>query len=46
VIDRENRSNRSKTPHQRQLRFFTVLLLILISLATAAGFWFANRSGH
>jgi hypothetical protein len=44
VTYRDNRSD--KTPHQKQLRFFTVLLLILISLATAAGFWFANRSSH
>jgi len=37
------RFKRNLSPHQKQIRFFTRLCLVIIILATTLIFWLANR---
>lgn len=44
VFSRENqRPKRSPSPHQKQMRFFTILFITLTALVLALVFWFVNR---
>jgi hypothetical protein len=42
----KRRANSDPTPNQKQLRFFTILLLIAVAVGTALGFWMLNRTKY
>jgi hypothetical protein len=41
---RPRQTKRSLSAHQKQLRFFAVALVLMVSLAFGLVFWLANRS--
>lgn len=44
MFSRENqRPKRSPSPHQKQMRFFTILFVTLIALLLGLIFWLVNR---